>query len=690
MGAPNTSQVRNVVLVGQGGVGKTSLAEAFLHISGKTARLGALENAKSTMDYDPEEIKRKFSISTALAPIEHKGFKINILDAPCYPDFIADAYAAMAVSETSLFVVDATTGPQATTIKLWYVAEELKRSRAVFVNRIDKEGADFESTMLMLQERFGKRVCAVNIPINSGEAFEGVIDILRMKARYFKNDKEEITEIPEVYREQANKARDQLCDLVAEADEDLMMKYLEGEERLSQEELEMLLGKAIAERIFVPVYVGSTLIEQGISSLMDDIVTYFPSPLDYGFIGLSDGSELKIQSLDARPVIFVFKTLSDPYVGRLSFVKVLAGTIDGTTELICARTQKKEKLGHLYLMTGKELTEVKQALAGDIIVIPKLGEAKTGDTLSYTGEIEAQAFNFPNSLYQVAIAAEDRNDEDKLGEFLNRAVDADPTIGIRRDEETHQTVLSAIGEAQIAVLLERLKERSGIQAKLLPLKIPYRETIRKTSSAQGRHKKQTGGSGQFGDCWLRLEPNMNQGYEFVDEIVGGKIPKQFLPAVDKGCQMAMQEGILAGYPMVDVKVSCYDGSYHSVDSNEMAFKLAGRLAFRNAAERADIVILEPMAQLEINVPEDYAGVIMGDISASRGRIIGMNSGKMGDSIIQAIIPYAEITDYSTKLRSLSRGTGEYSMKIEGHEQVPYETAEKLIAEYKKAREEANK
>lgn len=687
MGAPETDKVRNVVLVGQGGVGKTSLAEAMLHLSGKTTRLGTTENGKPTMDYDPEEIKRKFSISTAIAPIEHKGFKINILDAPCYPDFIGDAYAAMSVCETALFVCDATTGPQATTIKLWYAAEDLRLARAVFVNRIDKEGADFDLTMEMLQERFGSRVGAVNIPIGSGEEFSGIIDILRMKARYFEGGSERVEDIPADYLDAAQAARDALCDLVAEADDELMMKYLEGEEHLTQAELEQLLGKAIAQRIFVPVYVGSTLIEQGIAPMMDDIVTYFPSPTAYGAIDLSDGTSLKIASWDARPVMFVFKTISDPFVGRLSFVKVLAGTLDQSTELINARTQKKDRLGHIYLMTGKDTTEVKQALAGDIVVIPKLTDAKTGDTLSYTGEIEAKAFNFPNSLYQVAIEAEERNDEDKLGDFLAKTIEADPTITLRRDEETHQTILSAIGEAQISVLLERLTERTGIKAKLMPLKIPYRETIRHSATAQGRHKKQTGGSGQFGDCWLRLEPNTGNGYEFTDEIVGGKIPKQYLPAVDKGCQMAMEEGVLAGYPIVDVKVSCYDGSYHSVDSNEMAFKMAGRLAFRNACEKADMVILEPMALLTITVPDDYAGTVMGDISASRGRINGMETDERGNTVIKAVCPYAEVVDYSTKLRSISRGTGEYTLTLEGYEQVPYDTAERLVAEYKASREQ---
>ncbi len=689
MGAPQTDKVRNVVLVGQGGVGKTSIAEAMLHLSGKTARLGGHAGSKPTLDFDPEEAKRNFSISTSIAPIEHAGFKVNVLDAPCYPDFIGDAYAALSVAETALFVVDAAEGPQPTTVKLWYAAEELPLARAVFVNRIDKDNTDFSTTLSLLEERFGNRLGCVSIPMGEGADFKGVVDVLRMKARsYDASGSETVADIPAEYAQAAEEARERLCDLVAEADDELMEKYLEGEP-LTQEEIESLLGKAIAQRLFVPVYVGSAVKEEGVGILLDDIVAYFPSPLDYGEMPLTDGTMLKISSADERPVAFVFKTLNDPQAGRLSFLKVLAGTLTPGLELVCARTQKHERLGHLYLMCGRETTDVNRALAGDVIVVPKL-DAATGDTLSATGKVEAQAFRFNNSLYQIAIRAKNRNEEDKLSAFLEKACDADPTITVTRNEETHQTVISAVGEAQVSVLLNRLGERTGVEAVLEPLRIPYRETIRKAASAQGRHKKQTGGAGQFGDCWLRVEPNPGAGYEYLDEIVGGKIPRQYIPAVDKGVQEAMAEGVIAGYPMVDVKVACFDGSYHPVDSNEMAFKTAARIGFRAAVEHADPVILEPMADMAITAPDSYAGAIMGDVSASRGRVTGMDSDGKGNTVVHATVPYAEITDYATRLRSISRGTGEYTFELNGYEQVPYDTAEKLIADYQKQRAEGSR
>ncbi|MEE8716229.1 MAG: elongation factor G [Coriobacteriales bacterium] len=681
MGAPETDKVRNVVLVGQGGVGKTSLAEAMLHLTGKTARLGGHGGSKPTLDYDPEETKRNFSISTSIAPVEYKGFKINVLDAPCYPDFIGDAYAALSVAETALFVVDAAEGPQPTTVKLWYAAEDLPLARAIFINRVDRDNVHLEQTLEVLKERFGTRLGLMSVPMGTGPDFEGVIDVLRMEARTYRDGKGATGPIPDEYKQAAQEAYDRMIDLIVEADDDMMMKYFDGQ-TLTTDEVEKLMSEAIAKRLFVPVYAGSAVQEQGVEALLDDIVTYFPSPLDYGEMPLADGTMLKISSADERPVAFVFKTLADPSAGRLSFVKVLAGTLDASTELICARTQKKERLGHLYLMCGRERTDVNHALAGDIIVVPKL-DANTGDTLSTTGKVEAEAFRFPNSLYQVAIRAKNRNDEGKLGDFLDKACDADPTISVSHNEETHQTIISAIGEAQVSVLVNRLGERTGVEAVLEPIKIAYRETIRKAASAQGRHKKQTGGAGQFGDCWLRVEPNPGGGYEFVDEVVGGAIPRQFIPAVDKGVQEAMAEGVLAGYPMVDIRVACYDGSYHPVDSSEIAFKTAARIGFRAACERADMVILEPMANLVITVPDAYAGAITGDVPASRGRITSIDSDGKGNTIVSATVPFAEVTDYSTRLRSLSRGTGEYTIELNGYEQVPHDTAQKLIDAHKR-------
>ena len=684
MGAPKTGNVRNVVLVGQGGVGKTSLAEAMLHLSGKTARLGGHDGTKPTLDYDAEEVKREFSISTSIAPIDWKGSRINVLDAPCYPDFIGDAYAAMSVCESALFVVDAAAGPQPTTVKLWYAAEDLRLARAVFVNRIDKENADFETCLGLLRERFGTRLGAVTLPWGQGEEFGGVIDLVRMKARHCNGTEQTECEIPEEYRAQAEAAHETLCELVAEADDDLMEKYLEGE-TLTQEEVEGLLSRAIAKRLFVPVFVGSCIKEQGVNSLMDDIATYFPAPTDYGEMPLIDGDSLKISSEDDRPVVFVFKTLNDPSQGRISFIKVLTGTIEPGMELVNARTRKGERMAHLYVMCGREMTEVGHAYAGDIVVVPKLA-AETGDTLSVSGKIEAAAFKFPNSQYRIAIEAENRGDEEKLFTFIDRACEADPTMRIERDEETGQTIISAVGEAQVSVLLNRLEERTKVEARTVPIRIPYRETIRRVASAQGRHKKQTGGAGQFGDCYLRVEPLLDGiDYEFVDEVVGGHIPRALIPAVDKGVQETMKDGVIAGYPLTGIRVACYDGSYHPVDSNEMAFRTAARIALKKACEDADPVVLEPMENITVTIPESYAGAVMGDVSGSRGRVTGMDTNNRGETVVTATVPYAELVDYATRLRSLTRGTGDFTMEPAGYEQVPYDVQKHLVEFYEESR-----
>ena len=684
MGAPKTGNVRNVVLVGQGGVGKTSLAEAMLHLSGKTARLGGHQGTKPTLDTDPEEVKRAFSISTSIAPIDWRDTRINVLDAPCYPDFIGDAYAAMSVAEAALFVVDAAAGPQYITTKLWYAAEDLRLARAVFINRIDKPDADYALCMQLLRERFGMRLGAVTLPWGTGEGFDGIIDLVRMKARHCEGTRQIESEIPEECRIEAQAAYENLCELVAEADDDLMEKYLEGEP-LTPDEVEGLLARAIAKRLFVPVFVGSCTREQGVNSLMDDIAAYFPSPTDYGEMPLVDGDTLKISSADERPVVFDFKTANDPTSGRLSYLKVLTGTIEPGCTLTCARTRKAERLSHLYVMCGRELTEVGHAYAGDIIVVPKL-TAETGDTLSVSGKVEAAAFRFPNSQYRIAIEAANRGDEEKLFTFIDRACQADPTMKIERDEETGQTVISAVGEAQVSVLLNRLEARTKVEAHIVPLRIPYRETIRHAASAQGRHKKQTGGAGQFGDCYLRVEPLFDgTDYEFADEVVGGRIPRALIPAVDRGVREAMHEGVIAGYPLTGIRVTVYDGSYHPVDSNEMAFRAAARLALRKACSEADPVVLEPMRDITVTIPESYAGAVMGDVSASRGRVTGMDTDERGETVITATVPYAELVDYATRLRSITRGTGDFTMEPAGYEQVPYDVQKHLVEFYEEAR-----
>ncbi len=686
MAAPATEHVRNIVLVGQDGAGKTSLAEAMLYVSGKTPRMGTTHDGKSYLDYDPEEIKRKFTISTSIAPVPYKDYKINVLDTSGHPDFIGDTLATMQAAEMALFMVDAVAGPQVMTTKLWREAENMRLSRAVYINHIDRENANFDAAMATLHARFGSRLGAVTIPMGVDADFKGVIDVIRMKARYHEASSadERVDEIPAEYAEAAQAARDKLCDLVAEADDELMMKYLDGEEQLTQEELESLLDKAIAQELFIPVFVGSTIIMQGVQGLMEDICTYFPHPRSHGRFQMADGESIKIDE-SKRPAAFVFKTASDPFVGRLSFLKVLAGVLEPGVELINSRTGKKERLGKLQVMMGKEPMEVKSAKAGDIIVVPKLAETRSGDTLSQTGEISVVPLDLPTPQYPVAIEAVNKKEEDKLGTFLARAAEADPTLHLTRDEETHQTILTAMGDTQVDMLLSRLKEQTGVEVKLVPVRVPYRETIRKTAEAQGRHKKQTGGAGQFGDCWLRLEPNPGGGYEFVDEIKGGAIPNGLIPAVDKGVQDAMKEGFLAGYPMVDIKCAVYDGSYHSVDSNEMAFKTAARIGFRAACEKANPIILEPMAAMDVTVGEEYAGAIMGDISTRRGRIVGTDSNDAGETIIKVRVPYAEVISYTKDLRSLTRGSGSYVLELEGYEEAPHDVTKKLIAEYEEAR-----
>ena len=684
MAAPNTEQVRNIVLVGQDGSGKTSLAEAMLYVSGKTPRMGTTHDGKSYLDYDEEEIKRRFTISTSVAPVPYKDFKINVLDTSGHPDFIGDTLSTMQAAEMALFVVDAVDGPQSMTSRLWREAETMRLSRAIFINHIDREGANFALAMAQLHARFGSRVMAVTTPMGNGEDFCGVIDIIRMKARVHEGGEKKFIDLPAEYMPGAVENREKLCDLVAEADDELMEKYLEGEE-LTQQEIEDLLDKAIAQELIIPVFVGSTIIEQGISALMEDIISYFPTPQSHGRFLLASGDTIRVDE-SKRPGAFVFKTVADPFVGRLSYVKVIAGTLEPGMELINSRTGKKERLGSINIMMGKELTAVKSAKAGDIVVVPKLAETETGDTLSETGEISIVPLDMPEPQYPVAIEAADRKSEDKLASFLARAIENDPTIRLVQNEETRQTVLYTMGDTQLDLVLGRAKA-AGIEVNKVPVRIPYRETIRKTASAQGRHKKQTGGAGQFGDCWLRLEPNPGAGYEFVDETKGGVIPGGLIPAVDKGVQETMRDGVVAGYPMQDIKCAVFDGSYHSVDSNEMAFKTAARIGFKAAVAQAEPIILEPIARLDITVTEEFAGTIMGDIATRRGRIFGTDSDDFGMTIIKARVPYGEVVEYTKDLRSMTRGTGSYILSMDGYEQAPRDVQEKLVAEYEAAKQQ---
>ena len=719
MAAPAPEHVRNIVLVGQDGAGKTSLAEAMLFVSGKTPRMGTTHDGKSYLDYDPEEIKRKFTISTSIAPIPYKDYKINVLDTSGHPDFIGDTLATMQAAEMALFVVDAVDGPQVMTTKLWREAEDMRLSRAVYINHIDREGANFDAAMALLHARFGGRLGAVTIPIGQGPEFEGVIDIIRMEARYFEDGGERVEAVdtlPAKYQEEARNARDKLCDLVAEADDELMMKYLDGEEQLTQEELEGLLDKAIAQELIIPVFVGSTIIMQGVQGLMEDICTYFPHPKSHGRFRMADDVTVRIDETKP-PCAFAFKTVSDPFVGRLTFLKVISGYLEPGLELVCGRTGKKERLGKIQVMMGKEAVDVKSAKAGDIVVVPKLSDVRAGDTLSCEGTIAIEPLPLPEPLYPVAIKAVSKKEEDKLGTFLARAAEADPTIRITRDEDTHQTIIHAMGETQVDMLIGRLKEQSGVEAKLVPVRIPYRETITKVAQADYRHKKQSGGAGQFGEVHMIIEPyyegmpepknykvpgkgdmvvnpKTKEEYDlpwggklqFYSAIVGGAIDARFMPAILKGIMEKMDEGPLTGSYARDIRVVIYDGKMHPVDSNEISFKLAARNAFKEAFRNAGPKIMEPIYNVEVLVPSDYMGAVMSDLQNRRAMIAGMESDK-GFDRLNATVPLAELYRYSTTLSSLTSGSATYSMKFSSYEQVPADVQDKLLKAYTDTDEE---
>lgn len=683
MAAPGTKSIRNVVLVGHGSAGKTSLAEAMLYLSGATSRLGDIDAGQSNLDFDPEEIKRKSTINLSIAPIHYNDMKINVIDTPGYADFVGSAIAGMEAADMALFVIDAVSGPQVVTDRLWKIAGEMGLSRAVFINKLDKEHSHFDATVVKLKERYGERVIPVQVPIGRQENFKGVVDIITMKASVRENGEHKVVDIPDDIREIVDESRESLLDKTVEVDDELLMKYLDGE-KISQEELEGLLHLAINQSKLIPVFVGSSHTLLGIEGMLNNITAYFPRPSAHGPMPTVDGGEIKFDP-NGPFAGRIFETQSDPYVGRLSYLKIVSGSLKPGQEVVNARTRRKERISHVLVMTGKESLAVKEAVAGDIVVLSKMTDAQTNDTLSDTGDIEFIPINLPEPLYPAAIVAKTKSDEDKLGSALRAIMEEDVGLKMVRDDETKQTVIYGMGDTAIEVLQSRLKNRYNVETEIVELRIAYRETASKVAEAQGRHKKQSGGSGQFGDCHLRIEPNPGGGYEFLDEIVGGRIPRQFIPAVDKGIQDTMAEGGVAGYPVVDVKVAAFDGSYHSVDSNEMAFRTAARIGFKAAFEKAGPIILEPMAYMEVTVPDAYAGAVMSDMANIRGRVNGMDATEDGEQVIKVVAPYAEVAHYSPHLRSLSHGSGTYTLKLEGYEQVPAQMQKALIEKFEESR-----
>ncbi|MDI6892879.1 MAG: elongation factor G [Actinomycetota bacterium] len=682
-----TKEIRNIGIVAHGGAGKTSLAEAALFVTGAIKRLGRVEDGNTTTDYDPDEVKRKISISTALAPCEWGNQKINFIDAPGYADFIGEVIEALQVVDAALVVVNAVAGVEVQTERVWHYADEYKLPRLAFINKMDKENADFHRTLNMIKEVFNAGVVPIQIPIGKEESFRGVIDLVKMKALVYKDGKFGEEDIPAELETEASAYREKLIEGIAELDDELLEKYLEGA-GLTQKDIEDgLKSSALAGKI-VPVLCGSAFKNIGIQPLLDAIVNLLPSPAELGEIkGVHPKTkeETTRKPTEKEPLsAFVFKTLTDPYVGKLSYVRVYSGTLKADSSIYNPSQGKKEKIAHIYYMRGKNQEETKEVPAGDIAVVPKLTETNTGDTLCDEGKpILFEPIKFPEPLISVAIEPKTKGDEEKLSTSIVKLTEEDPTLSMRRDDEIKQTIVSGIGDMHLDILVDRLHRKFGVEAVLSAPKLPYKETIRSSAKAQGKYKKQTGGRGQYGDAWIEVEPlERGAGYEFVDKIFGGAIPKGFIPAVEKGVKEAMESGVLAGYPVVDVKVTLYDGSYHPVDSSEIAFKIAGSLAFKKAATAGNPVLLEPIMKMEVVVPEEYMGDVMGDLSSKRGKILGMEA-RGRHQVINALAPLAEVSRYTTELRSITHGRGSYSIEFSYFEEVPGDIAQKIIEAAKK-------
>jgi elongation factor G len=681
MPAAEPGKIRNVAVVGHRATGKTSLVEAMLFQAGATNRLGSVEQGSTVSDWDEDEQKRQMSLSSSLCHLEWQGRKINLIDTPGDAGFQGDTIAALRVVEGALVVASAVMGVEVQTGRAWNRAEELGLARVVCVNMLDRERADFFRALEQLREQLSDRCVAVHLPIGHEHELKGIVDLLHMKTYPDPGGEREGSpgEIPEDMSEQVSEYREKLLDAVVETDEGLMERYLEGEE-LSDEEVAKALKDAVTRGELFPVACGVATRNLGTAALLDLLVEGVPSPAK---------KELPISVDGAGTAAFVFKTVADPFAGRINLFRVVAGTLKSDSTVVNPRAGSKERVGQLLELQGKEHDQATEFGPGDIGAVAKLKETTTGDLLlDKEVDVDTPKLDFPEPVMSFAITPKTKGDEEKVGTALRRLSEEDPTLQLRRDPQTGEQLLSGMSQIHVEVAVERIKRRFGADVDLHQPRVPYLETIRREAKAQGRYKKQTGGRGQFGDCHVVLEPlEGHEGYEFVDEIVGGVIPQGFRPAVDKGIQEAMQHGELAGAPVQGVRVRLVDGSHHSVDSSEMAFKIAGSLAFKQAYEQADPVLLEPIMELEVAVPDDAVGAVNGDLNSRRGRLQGMEP-RGGMTSIKAEVPMAEILTYSQSLTSLTGGRGDYHMHFARYEEVPSHIAQKIIDEAKKEKEEA--
>lgn len=687
----DAASIRNVTLAGHSGSGKTQLAAALLFDAGMVNRFGRVDDGTTVTDFDEEEISRKHTLAASLAFAEWNRHKINLVDTPGFGNFLSDTLAAMRVSDAALVVVDAVSGVEVQTEKVWEAAGEYGLPRLVVVNRLDRERASLARTLDSLTTAFGRMVVPVQMPIGEEKAFRGVVDLVGMKAYVFATDgsgtmKEEA--VPAAMADEAQAARDALIEMVAEADDSLIEKFFEAG-TLTQEELVKGLRTAVLGGKVFPLFCTSSILNVGIQPLLDAVIAYVPAPSERPMKGTRGGQAVEVLAADGGPyAAFVWKTVADPFAGRISMFRVMSGSLEADTTVYNLTREAQERLGHLALLQGKTQTDVPEIKAGDMGAVAKLKETVTNDTLAEKGGVAFSPMTFPEPVLSYAIEPKSRGDEDKISSSLQRLQEEDPTIRSSRDAQTKELLLSGQGQLHIEVTVAKLKRRFGVEVNLKPPKIPYRETIKSATEAHGRHKKQTGGHGQFGDCSIRMEPLPRGGdFEFVDDIFGGAIPQTFRPAVEKGIQDTRMRGYLAGYPVVDFKVTLIDGKYHDVDSNELSFKMAGRLAFKDAMTRCNPTILEPIMNVEVYAPSDFAGDLMGDLNGRRGRIAGMDT-RGGMTVIKAQVPMSEMLTYEQQLTSATGGRGTYHMEYSHYEEVPSHIQARIIAAHKAEKGEA--
>ncbi len=682
-------KIRNIAVVGHGGSGKTTLVESLLHAVGATSRLGKVDDGTSILDTDPEEHKRRITINVAIASFIADGVKFNLLDTPGFADFAGDQRAALRVADAAVVVVDASAGIQVGTQLVWSDLERAKMPRIVVVGRLDRENADFDRVLAQLREAYGIRVVPLHVPVGKQQSLSATIDLLH--GTVLKGPKDKPAEMDAADRDRVGQYRQQLVEAIVETNEELLTRYLDGKE-LSYDELRDALHSAVREGAVIPVLATSATKNVGYAALLQTMREMLPSPLEAGsVIGRSASGDEVARKVDPAEKLsaFVFKTLADPFVGKLSYVRVYSGTLHHNTPIFDAAKNETERVGQIFYLRGKEQDATDAVVAGDICAIPKLTATSTNATLcDKDAPLSYAGIDFPPPSFSVAIEPQSKADLDKLGSALHKLTDEDPSLHVRRDDATHETILSGIGESAIDTAVHHLKEKFGVQVTTKTPRVPYKESIRRKTSAQGRYKRQTGGHGMFGDCWLEIEPlTPGSGVEFATRIVGGSVPRNFWPAVEKGVREAAEKGVIAGYPLSDFRATLTDGSFHAVDSNEMSFRIAGSLALQACVKEADAYLLEPIHELEVLVPEEQMGDVLADLNSRRGRVLGMESTGAGYQRIRAHIPLAEIFRYATDLRSMTGGRGTFSSRFLNYEQCPTHIAQKVIVAHEEQSEE---